>query len=85
MKYYVKPRRSVEGPYTEDELVDLLGRLKIGKKTACRSEDDPEGRFRPLSEVVPPVVDRIEDRRVSNARIASSTPHPPSHRKNRSS
>ena len=63
MKHCVKPRHSVEGPYTENELADLLGRLKIGKKTACRSEEDPEGRFRPLSEVVPDVVERIENRR----------------------
>ena len=63
MKYYVKPRRSVEEPYTEDELVDLIGRLKIGKKTPCRSEDASDQAFRPLNEVVPVVVERIENRR----------------------
>ena len=66
----------LEGPYTEDERVDLLGQLKIGKKTACRSEEDPEGRFRPLSEVVPDVVHRIENRRSDQREnsLISSTP-----------
>lgn len=79
MKYYVKPRRSIEGPYTEDELVDLIGRLKIGKKTPCRPEDAPEGAFQPLVQVVPSVVERVENRRNDQREnsLISSTPTVP--------
>lgn len=67
MKYYVRYRGQEEGPFTEDELRELLGSLKIGRKTPCRPADSNDRRMRPLEQVAPEVVGAIQrQRRESN-------------------
>ena len=63
MKYYVKYKGKEEGPYTKNELRDLLGSLKIGRKTPCRQADGEMQRMLPLQKVVPDVVETIRDQR----------------------
>ena len=33
MQYYVKPKKREEGPYRKEQLVKMLGSIKIGRKT----------------------------------------------------
>lgn len=63
MQYYIKPKNREEGPYTKEQLVKMLGSLKIGRKTPCRPDDGSTKRAFPLENVVPEVVEVIQERR----------------------
>ena len=63
MQYYIKPKKREEGPYTKEQLVKMLGSLKIGRKTPCRPDDGSGKRTFPLESVVPEVVEAVQERR----------------------
>ena len=63
MQYYIKPKKREEGPYTKEQLVKMLGSLKIGRKTPCRPDDGSTKRAFPLEKVVPEAVEAVQERR----------------------
>jgi hypothetical protein len=63
MQYYIKPKKREQGPYTKEQLVKMLGSLKIGRKTPCRPDDGSATRMFPLEKVVPEVVEAIQKQR----------------------
>lgn len=67
MKYFIKKKLQVEGPYSKNELLEMLGSLKIGIKTLCKSETDEV--YKPLNKVIPELALEIKQKR--NSRLAS--------------
>ena len=63
MQYYIKPKKREEGPYRKEQLVKMLGSIKIGRKTRCRPDDGSTKRASPLEKVVPEVVEAVQERR----------------------
>lgn len=65
MKYFIKKtaKKKREGPYSKEDLVQLLGSYQIGTKTLCKPVDDHITRFKPLKNVLPEMVDGVEEQR----------------------
>ena len=64
--YYIRLRKEEKGPYSEDQLRDLLARLKIGRRTPCRPVDG-DGRWRDLERALPHLMERVDRRREDKA------------------
>lgn len=59
MQYYIKPKKREKGPYMKEQLVNMLGSLKIGRKTPCRPDDGSTKRRFPLEKVVSEARDTV--------------------------
>ncbi|MTI89248.1 MAG: DUF4339 domain-containing protein [Balneolaceae bacterium] len=62
MKYFIKKsaKKKQEGPYSKEDLIQLLGSYKIGTKTLCKPANDNTNQFKLLKNVVPEVITGVE-------------------------